>query len=259
MVNFQYASDLHIETLSYTPQAEEFFEPVSKILILAGDIGRVHRFDQLVEFLRRVCSLYKIVLYTPGNHEYYYVDGTELLSMEEILHRLQNLSSIIPNLHILHRSSVIINDVCIVGATLWSKATINIPQKVVRIPGITTARYNKLHETDLKYIEDMIAYCQKHSLKCVVVSHHAPAQFLTQPKRRKEGIKDPSKPALDSLYYTDLERLLHKDKVHTWLFGHTHYNTKTITTGGTHLVSNQKGKIKDRVTDFSKSAVIRIE
>jgi predicted phosphohydrolase len=250
MVNFQYASDLHIETLSYTPEAEEFFEPVSKVLILAGDIGRVHRFDQLADFLQRVCSLYKIVLYTPGNHEYYYVDGTKLMSMDEILQRLHNLSNFIPNLHILHRSSVIINDVCVVGATLWSKATINIPQKIVRIPGITTHSYNNMHSIDLKYIEDMIAYCQKHSLKCVVVTHHAPAYFLTQQKRKK---------TYDSLYYTDLEHLLKKDKVHSWLYGHVHRNMRIISAGGTQLLSNQKGKEKDKITDFSKRAVIEIK
>ena len=63
--------------------------------------------------------------------------------MTELLNRLYDIEREIDNLYILNQSSIVINDVCITGCTLWSKPTINIPKFIVRIYGMNTEIYEK--------------------------------------------------------------------------------------------------------------------
>lgn len=249
MVNFQIMSDLHIETLSDDISTEIFVKPSAEILILAGDIGRVHKYNQLENFLQQLCSQFQIVLYVLGNHEYYHVEGIEPKTMEEILSDIEKISSKIPNLYILNRTSVIIEDVCIVGATLFSQAVVNIPHYIVKIPNINTVKYNSLFKQDLHYIENMVIYCQRKRFKMLVVTHYAPT-YLVEKKKKCNKYK--------SLYCSHLDYLLDKKKVHTWVYGHIHKNFDFKTVNGTRLVSNQRGKGKDLVPDFVLDKVITV-
>lgn len=249
MVSFQIMSDLHIETHIGNPDVEDYITPSAQILILAGDIGRAHRFEQLQTFLEKVCARFKTVLYVLGNHEYYRVDGIPPRPMEVVLQDIQNLQKSIPNLYILNRNCMIFDNVCIVGCTLWSNASIDTPPFIVRIPNMNIAKYNSLHRKDLAYIESLISYCKKNGLKLVVVTHHAPT-FRVGSRRKGDRYK--------SLYCSHLDRLLDSGKVHTWICGHTHRNFDFKTELGTRLVSNQKGKPKDRITDFVKIKVISV-
>lgn len=253
MVNFQIASDLHIEMFEYTPKSSLFINPKAQVLILAGDIGRVHKYEQLKEFLEDVCDKFTHVLYVLGNHEYYTIRHLPERNMEQILYDMNKIKKDIPNLHILNRSSVLIDNVCISGCTLWSNPQGEVPNFIVRIPGITTKKYKELHEKDLHYIESMIEYCQKKKYKLLVITHHPPTYDVTQVNRNKEQYK--------FLYASHLDDLLVPDKVHTWVCGHVHKNfDKMIKHNGkqfaTRLVSNQKGKPKDCITDFSFEKVI---
>lgn len=255
MVRFQIMSDVHIETLydkenpDHELDLDKFIKPTAEILILAGDVGRVNRYGQLKKFMVTLCSKFQAVLYVLGNHEYYRVDNTEEKSMDDILQTVHTLATEIPNLYILDRESIVIDDVCIAGCTLWSYAQGHVPQYIVRVPGMTTAKYNSMHIKDLAYIESMIEYCQKNSLRLVVVTHHCPTFAVTR-KRTNDRF--------GYLYCTDLEELLVREKVHTWICGHIHQNFDFLTEGGTRLVSNQKGKAKDNVTTFSLEKVIEM-
>lgn len=249
MVNFQIMSDLHIETYSGNISTDNFIKPSAEILILAGDIGRVHKYEQLESFLQELCPKFQIVLYVLGNHEYYRVDGIYPKTMEEIVQDVEKIKSKIPNLYILNRNSVVIEDVCITGATLFSQALIEIPQYIVKIPKINTAKYNSLFRYDLQYIENMITYCQKRKLKLLVVTHYAPTYLVGKRKKCNK---------YKSLYCSHLDYLLDRKKVHTWVYGHIHKNFDFKTGNGTRLVSNQRGKLKDLVPDFVLDKVISV-
>ena len=72
MTNFQIVSDLHIEYKSNdVPDPLTLITPSADILILAGDIGSFYQYDQLKTFLINLCPYFKVVVYVPGNHEYY--------------------------------------------------------------------------------------------------------------------------------------------------------------------------------------------
>jgi predicted phosphodiesterase len=250
MTQFQIASDLHIEHRENIIDPSYYINPSAETLILAGDIGSLYKYDQLKRFITQLCTQFKIVIYVPGNCEYYKNINQTPLSMQELFNRLTKMEKVIDNLYILDRKSVRINDICIIGCTLWSNPQIKIPPYIVRIAGMTTKLYSEKHENDLRYIKKMIKYCQDKQLKLLVITHHSPSFSLFT--RKKENYK------FISLYATHLDHLLTIKSVNTWISGHTHENFDIINKDGTRLVSNQLGKPKDNVLTFKKNMVIEL-
>lgn len=250
MVKFQIMSDLHIETSDNEDvDPLKYITPSANILILAGDIGRIHKYNQLKNFLTKLCTHFEFVLYVLGNQEFYHVKGIERKNMEDLLKDIEVIAEKIPNLHILNRSSVVIDNVCVAGCTLWSQPTVEVPPFLVRIHGMTTSIYNGLHLQDLSYVRKITDYCTEKKLKLLLVTHHSPTFRVTQNKSRDK---------YKSLYATNLESLFDVNKIHTWICGHVHANFDFISKGGTRLVCNQKGKPADRIMDFSLQKVINL-
>ena len=250
-MKFQIASDLHIEFKNdQVPDPLTLITPVEDILILSGDIGNLYKIEQLQSFLTKLCSYFHIVLYVPGNSEYYKVLGYKPESMSTLFGKLLNIEKSIHNLYILNNSSVRFDDICIIGTTLWSKPLVNIPKFIVRIEGMTTNLYKQKHYNDLQYINHMITYCKQHNLKLFVVTHYCPTySVITNRKKNDKYI---------SLYASHLDYLLDKDKIHTWLCGHIHINFDLITSKGTHLIGNQLGKPKDKIINYKKDCFVEI-
>lgn len=250
-MKFQIASDLHIEYKTEEPNnMSNYLVPVADTLILAGDIGSLYNMEQLNSFMEKVCSMYKSVIYVPGNHEYYVTQSRPHIPYGELIERVNILEKSHPNLYCLNNQSMVVEDVCIVGSTLWSEAVTYVPSYIVRIPEMNTATYRRAFETSVRYIEKMIDYCGENKLKLLVVTHHAPSYSVLHPYKVKDRFV--------SLYASDLDRLIGSDKVHTWVSGHIHYNYDFISSTGTRLVGNQYGKPRDNITDYSKRFVIEV-
>jgi len=248
-IEFQIVSDLHIEYKNNDiPNPLDYITPSADILILAGDIGSLYKINQLKSFLQLLCPLFKATIYIPGNHEYYLQDSFDPIPFEVLSKRLYDLENI-PSLYILNQSSIIINDICITGCTLWTKPLINLPKFIVKIPDINTYAYHILHNNDLEYIENMIQFCKSKNLKLLVVTHHCPTE---------EVLKNFKKDKYRSLYVTDLDYLLNDKNVHTWVCGHLHHNFDFNTKNGTRVVGNQRGKPKDQINDFQLDFVITV-
>lgn len=248
-MKFQVVSDLHLDSNEYDDY-EQFIKPVSDILILNGDIGSLYKLDQLETFLSIVCPKYKLVIYVFGNHEFYRY-STERKTIGDLKKGAKNISTRISNLKFLDRQSIIIDDVCIIGCTLWSGLGKNniLPKFIVKIQDMTPTMYNRLHMNDLKYINMMISHCKTKNLKVIVVTHYPPTHMLKNKSRGK----------YDYLYTNSLDYLLKKDLVHTWVYGHIHSNFDYISKGGTRVVGNQLGRRRDKVSDFSKTKCISID
>ena len=248
MTTVQIASDLHIEfnENSDSPNPLKYITPVADILILAGDIGSLYRIQQLTFFLKQLSIHFKVVLYIPGNHEWYCLQNYENIPLTVLKDRFENLQKIITNLYILDRSSVRIENICIAGVTLWSDPKCKIPPFRVKIEELNTIEYKKRHTLDLEYIKKMIKYCNKNNYKLIVVTHHSPSMKIVEEKKK-----------FKSLYATDLEYLLNKNDIHTWICGHIHKNFDFITDNGTRIVGNQKGKPKDRINDYNTKFIIK--
>ena len=249
MVTFQIMSDLHIENYTEDLSVDEFVTPSAEVLILAGDIGRVHKYHQLEKFLKALSGKFTVILYVLGNHEFYKVEGVSPKTMEDILLDLETIRAGISNLYILNRSSVVIDDVCVVGCTLWSRTTVSVPHYIVRIREMNTVKYNMMFEKDLEYIENMIPYCERKGYRMLVVTHHCPTYTVCS-ERKNDRFK--------SLYCNDLDYLLESGKIHTWICGHVHQNFDLTYASGTRLVCNQMGKPKDLVSTFSLRKLIDV-
>lgn len=96
-------SDIHRETGPYVIPPELDFD----ILVAAGDIGPV---VQAVEWL---ASLAKPVVYVLGNHEYWGQEYSDVLTQAKA-------AATGTQVHVLERSSVVIQGVRFLGATLWT-------------------------------------------------------------------------------------------------------------------------------------------
>ena len=117
-----YLSDLHLE---YLPDClsdclskllpEKTFK--SDILILAGDIGSIFK-PGLREFLKLARSKFNIVIYVPGNHEFWGVDNG--VSAYDIHLRLQDLCTELDIVYLNRQLAIINQRIYILGTTLWS-------------------------------------------------------------------------------------------------------------------------------------------
>jgi len=249
-MNLQIVSDLHID--HHTTEIQnplDYFTPSADILVLAGDIGSLYKYEQFSRFIKDTCALYTHVLYVSGNHEYYQMKGYEKKTLSELNNLIYSLDRDIPNFHFLNRKSVKIGDLCIIGCTLWSKINFELPKYIVRIYGMNSEVYNTFNQKDIAYINKMIQYSQENNLKLVVITHHCPTYSVKPVECRSER---------SALYYNELDHLLTKDNVDTWIFGHTHIQCDTIMPEGTRLVANQKGKPKENIEDYSKDFVVNV-
>jgi predicted phosphohydrolase len=190
MVDLQIASDLHIEYKNDDiPDPLDYITPSADILILAGDIGSFYKIEQLEGFLVKLCVHFKYVIYVPGNQEYYTFNEYVPINMNLLLNRLYKIEQNIKNLYVLNKSSIMIENICITGCTLWSDLKITIPKFIVRIHGINNEIYTNKFNSDLKYIKKMVDYCDKNNFKLVVVTHYCPSYTVTNDCKKRTYIK----------------------------------------------------------------------
>lgn len=248
-LRIQIASDLHIEyNNDFNVDPLTMITPSADILILAGDIGSFYKYEQLYNFIKDIVDHFKHVLYIPGNHEYYVPPGYTPKSHTELLECSDNLDKAFDNFNILHRKSIQIGDICIVGATLWSELECELPRFIVRIHGMDTKSYKRNHETDLKYLNSMVGYCKTNKLRMICVTHHPPTyDVMKNTTKRTKYI---------SLYASKLDYMLKKEDIDMWICGHVHSNFDFTSIGGCRIIGNQLGKPKDNIKDYSKNLVI---
>jgi Icc-related predicted phosphoesterase len=96
----------------------------------------------------------------------------------------------------------------------------------------------------------MINYCDKNKLKLIVITHYCPTYKVMENCNKKDKYM--------SLYTSNLDEMLDKQKVNTWICGHTHTNFDFISDNGTRVVSNQFGKPKDNITDCLMNKIIKV-
>jgi len=229
----QISSDLHINCLEHK---KYITKGESEYLILAGDICNLKFIDEYIVFMRKICLLYKKVFLVPGNHEYYVNVNEKVLDYEILSGRLLILQNSIDNLVILNSDYIDIEDVRIYGCLLWC----NIPDgfAVKRLPilledgnWVYDKWLNKQNKEQIEYINAIIKKSQNDKKRLVIVSHYPPS--VDTLLERHIGTPDVY------YYHNNLDALLSKDKVSTWIYGHTHVTKDYMTKGNTRVISNQ--------------------
>jgi predicted MPP superfamily phosphohydrolase len=187
-LRIQVCSDLHVEFYANWEEEkrecalDELVDPCADYLALLGDIGLACT-PLYSAFLLRVASRFKGVYVLLGNHEYYRntVQGT--------LGACQEVCDSHPNLHLVQRSSFLLEGVRVLGTTLWSHVP-NADHEVVfrcmndyrRIhddtvqptTGLHVTATNRWHADEVAFLRDELAKAKTSDEPVLVLTHHAP-------------------------------------------------------------------------------------
>jgi Icc-related predicted phosphoesterase len=243
-------SDLHIEIGSYEVKNEHNYD----LLILSGDILVV---DQLANpytmngtlfesFLTQVSKAFPKVIYIMGNHEFYHGH------FHKSIVQLQDVLGKFPNIYLLEKDYLIINDIAFIGGTLWTDCNNADPLTLIDLPQLLNDYriirndkndYKKLipldtmqrHYETLQSFKTYFAELKEQGItKFVVTTHHSPS-FQGVTAEYKQDI------IMNGGYHSNLEDfVLDNPEIILWTHGHTHkfldYNI-----GNTRVVCNPRG------------------
>ena len=202
------------------------------VLVLAGDIGLATKAYTFKDFILDACSDFDHVVMIMGNHEHYHGD----LARSADLIRAEVDAD---NFHLLDNSTVEIDDVTFIGATLWAdidpihEATIYSGMndfRIIKNDGVSfvTEDFVTEFKDSASFIEEALVVAGG---KVVVITHHSPTMKAAEQYRGS---------AFNSAYGSDLTKLMYKYEPGLWIHGHTHVNMD-YTVGDTRVVCNPRG------------------
>lgn len=242
-MKIQVVSDLHLEHQddngvglinSFNPEGVD-------ALVVAGDLCNEHQLDQVVALL---CSRFPVVIYVPGNHEYY---DSGFKRVWKVLHRLNDTFK---NLHLLERSALSIGSKHVLGTTLWFP---ELPDNEKYEDAFSDfIVINKLKDwvyrenrASVKYLEDNLQEGD------VVITHHFPSYQSIG----KRFVGDP----FNRFFICSMEKLILERKPSLWIHGHTH-DSFDYQLGDTRILCNPHGYTgHERNVHFKNNLVIDIE
>mmetsp|Transcript_86973 Transcript_86973/g.218903 ORF Transcript_86973/g.218903 Transcript_86973/m.218903 type:complete len:347 (+) Transcript_86973:67-1107(+) len=120
---------------------------------------------------------------------------------------------------------------------------------------LCVADSNALHEEAVRFLEREAEKATQKRVNLLVLTHHTPSFHGTSDPRH--GV-NPS--GISSAFSTDLEHMLRNPRyaaIHTWCFGHTHFNSDQCLSG-VRLVSNQTGYVQKPSMGYRRDLVIRV-
>ena len=269
-MNFQFASDLHLEfAQNKKVLLKKPLLPSADILLLAGDIMPLCDMHQHQDFLNYLSDHFKMTYWLPGNHEYFGSDlATFQCSFEE---------SIRTNILLLNNKVKLIEDpagpIQLIFSTLWSHIPTHLAEivekrmrdfKALTHNGkeITSLEYNQLHQEAFHFLDlalggsidsNTLSASEEGSMltQKLVVSHHLPS-FLNYPKKHQN---DP----INAGFASNLDDFIQKTAPNAWIYGHHHSNVSPFLIGKTRLYTNQLGYIKFKEgVGFNRSATIEL-
>lgn len=228
-------SDLHVDVRPIRVHYSE--EDKDDIVILPGDLAPCYH-ERFGSTLRALCKHVKMVLFVPGNHEFY---GGEISGDREFIAKYEDA---IDNLLILDNKSVVIDDVKFIGSTLWTdmnrsnyftmhscKQMMNDFYVIcnidnVLVPEDTVTMFNE----NIDYIraELAVSTCDKN----IVITHHAPSYASIVPKFAGSII--------NGAFASELSHMILDSKINYWVHGHMHSKIDYMI-GDTRVLCNPRG------------------
>ena len=268
----KYASDLHLE-LEYTgldhPKIAAIWKnnPLhNQSLALIGDIGNPFC-DKFGEFIKRCSYNHDRVFFVPGNHEYWNLIGQPIRTVSETRHKMAQICDKYPNVNLLDNNSYQLNQVKIIGSTLWSHTSAKNRSKISEKIGNYSKIINEnglpitTHDTDnwnrdaVNYIKSQVIGLKRdYHYPCIVLTHYAPIYCEPTSKHYTSDPKYYGKWHYEA-YHNNLKHLV-KSPIVAWLYGHTHY-CSTFSIDGVIVSANQLGHKID--PNFNPGAYIDLD
>ena len=261
-MKLQLASDLHLE----------FNENIlinnagADVLCLAGDIClAAHLYkenpkgEQYRQFFNHVSNEFGRVLYIMGNHEHYSGRWNDTAKW------LRDALDPWPNITLMDNTWVDIDNVRIIGTSLWTDLNQGDPLTLMSMPqmmndyrAITIYRngiYHKLRPADTmeehRRSLDLIKMAtEQWSGDVVVLGHHAPSRNSIHERYRADQI-------MNGAFCSNLDDyILSQDKIKLWIHGHVH-NPFDYQIGECRVVCNPHGYPREH-NEFNPALVIDI-
>jgi Icc-related predicted phosphoesterase len=240
-MQYHIISDLHLEFHQDVTSVKTLLEkfphltctksaPAETILLLAGDIGSWF-YPNLKLFLTDCSNQYKHVLYILGNHEYYSEKNHTMTTIEELAKtQIDEINGINEkhNLYFLNKTSVHIDGVKYLGATLWTdiaveqvdmiEDSINDYKLIKKTADTIVTAYDTsaIHKTHVEWLTEEL---KDTKTPTVIITHHLPTSKLSHPKYAIYR-------HLASSFFTNLEDMIQPNLI-LWVCGHTHSYMKT--------------------------------
>jgi len=235
-------SDIHLEFSQGKYDFPEMENENEQILIIAGDLAPVNK-HYIGGFIDSVVPRFKKVVMIAGNHEYYYKGS--ILTSNGIFDTLMNKYD---NFHFLQNTMLMIDDLIIMGCTLWTNMNDHDPRSMdnarygmndfVHIKygkkPYTVANWLAENQSSRDFLWDSLEAFNDDDRKKIVITHHLPSdQSIT-----------------DQFYYTrgqqhkfaycsdDMEEWLEMADI--WIHGHVH-NSIDYVQNDCRVISNPRG------------------
>lgn len=246
MIKIQVLSDMHFEGFhdNLDQHDDNNYNTDCDVVIVPGDISRGHR------SLAHLHAMFpdKIVIFTPGNHEYYEQGKPITQTNHEILEYAKTLGHIYVLMDDVLDITIKGQSCRFVGGTLWSdfkdydKNTMDVAQLYMNdYKTITGPSGNLLLPSDTKTMNRFTkSFFQKTLTETrfngpvIVLSHHMPSNRCVHPRFQNHPLTDCFVSQCDPLF----------PYVTAWCFGHTH-DTHIHQLDGCLLVCNPKGNDYD--------------
>jgi predicted phosphodiesterase len=230
-------SDVHLE---FYKEANSFnvFDRIctpADVLVVAGDlhVGR----NNVADALNHLSKMYKHVIYTPGNHEFYHSRIDELNGIVDLL---------APNVAYCNPGVVRLDDVTFIVAPLWTNFRSDplaalAAQAMISdfglIKDFDTTDCSNLYYKHEQYIKFHYANVPG---KKVIVTHFLPA--IECVAKRYQSYDN----LLNKYFANSLDNwILGLSNVPYWFFGHTHDHID-VTIGETRMIANPFGYPTER-------------
>lgn len=229
-------SDLHLEFSNRHPPLE-FRRIDADVVVLAGDIDNGTR---AIDWAEQTFPD-QIVLYVPGNHEFY---DAEYFSAGEALKERARKSR---NVRLLDNDEVVLDGVRFLGSTLWTdfelfgagRAAQAMSESLKYVVDFRAIRHRDdgpltpeqtvvFHRQAVQFLDSRLS--EPFAGQTVVITHHAPHPGSVHPRWASD--------LTSAAFVSDLSRLLGRAPL--WMHGHTH-DSFDYEAHGTRIVANPMG------------------
>jgi Icc-related predicted phosphoesterase len=213
-VRLKVVSDQHYEFRDFSQSLEyrRLVHPTNSdnkadVCVIAGDLSPIGRF--FTQRINEICEREEIVLYVPGNHDYY-GNGAP----DQADEALKLIEGAIPNLVVLRAGEVFEHKgQRFLGDTMWVRDTayLRMTQKYISDAVAIQDFWDYMPSKNMLFEVWLKANLRKGD---VVVTHHLPSDRSTPPFFKGA----PTQP----WFVCDMESLIAEREPALWIHGHTH-------------------------------------